>query len=240
MACVASTISYISPEGITTLYTPAAQQQMGTESPTPAQISSGTPTGTIMQSPPLPPAPPPGPVVGCDGLTESTPDSISLSPNFTLAQCSYLAPGNDAPYHVVDQLGLTRPQIICNLIQVCNQIAEPTLAYITTLGHPRLTISSGFRIPKPTADPGSNHYRGAALDLQVLDMTPQQLFALAQWIATNLPCDQIIMEGVGSSQPWIHTAMTLTGTSAPASRLLTQTGTNTYAQGLYLLNYGAS
>ncbi len=245
MACSTSNVPYVTPEGVTALYTPAAQQQMGAESP---GQTGGTGSGTISNTPPTnavmkdvsaPPAPPQGPLADCSSFTADTPDGVRLSNNFTLAQVSYLAPGNAAPYRVANQLGLTKAQIICNLKQMCEQVAEPALAHVQGLGFARLTISSGFRIPGGSTGTGSHHYRGAALDMQVLDMSPQQFFAFAQWASSALPCDQIILEGVGASHHWLHGSMSLPGTNtvAASARLLTQTTTSTYVPGLYLLNY---
>jgi hypothetical protein len=219
---------------------------MGSEAP---GQTGGTGSGTIDPNPPsdavmkdtsTPPAPPPGPPADCTDFSDSTDDNVRLSTNFTLPQVSYLAPGNSAPYRVIAQLGLTRPQIMCNLKQMCEKVAEPALAYVKSQGFARITVSSGFRIPGGSSGTGSHHYRGAALDMQVLDMSPQQFFAFAQWASSSLPCDQIILEGVGASHHWLHASMTLQGcnTVATSARLLTQTAHTTYAPGLFLLNYG--
>lgn len=248
MTCEASTIPYVTPEGKTALYTPGAQQQMGSEAP---GQTGGTGSGTINPNPPSnaimkdtsnPPPTPVGPPADCSSFTDSTDDNVRLSNNFTLAQASYLAPGNSAPYRVIPQFGLTKAQIVCNLKQLCEKVAEPALAYVKAQGFARLTISSGFRVPGGTSGQGSHHYRGAALDMQVLDMSPQQFFAFAQWASSSLPCDQIILEGVGSSHHWLHASMQLTGcnTVSASARLLTQTAQTSYAPGLFLLNYGRS
>ena len=245
MACEESSIPYVTPEGKTTIYTPAAQQQMGSEAP---GQTGGTGSGTIDPNPPkdaimkdtsTPPPVPPGPPADCSSFTESTDDNVRLSPNFTLAQVTYLAPGNSAPYRVIPQFGLTKAQIMCNLKQMCEKVAEPALAYVKAQGFARLTISSGFRVPGGSSGTGSSHYRGAALDMQVLDMSPQQFFKFAQWASANLPCDQIILEGVGASHHWLHGSMALQGcnTVASSARLLTQTASQSYAPGLFLLNY---
>lgn len=234
MACQSTDIDYITPEGITTLYTPSAQRSMGTEAP--GVISQNDPPGAIMQDKDEPPAPEPGPPASCEEFTDDTPDSVQLSTNFNLAQVSTQAPAGS--HRVRAQCGLTRPDIMCNLKQMCTQIAEPVLERVKSLGHPRLTVSSGFRAL--SGNGRSHHYRGAALDLQVLSMKPTEMFELAQWISTSLPCDQIILEGVGASHHWIHVSLPLRNVNAVSSRILTQTGQDSYTAGLFLLNYNGS
>lgn len=234
MACSSPNATYITPEGVSTMYTPAARATLGQESV--GQADAPPPANAIMKddapAPDLPPADP----VSCGEFNEQTPDSVQLSTNYRLSDVSSQTAYSH--YTVTAQLGLSRAQIICNLKQMCETIAEAVRSHVISLGHPRLTITSGFRI----GSDGSHHNRGAALDMQVLTMKPSEIFALAQWVRDTLPCDQIILEGVGAANHWIHASMPLQGTVsvAASARALTQVAQRSYSNGLSLLNYGGA
>ena len=231
MACQSSDVTYVTPEGVTTMYTPAAQRQMGSEGP--GQVSASDPPEATMQDKTEPPEVEPGPPVSCGEFNQDTPDSVQLSTNYRLSDVTLKT---TFPHKVVAARGLSRPDIICNLKQMCESIAEPVRAKVLALGHPRLTITSSFR----PGEARSHHGVGAAFDMQVLSMKPQEMFELAQWISSSLPVDQIILEGVGARNHWIHASMALRGANSvgAGARILTQTSSGGYAKGLFLLNYG--
>lgn len=119
--------------------------------------------------------------------------SRNLSPSFTIGALSTNA---HYPHLIRAQMGLDVGDIICNLKAVSENILEPIKRRF-----PSIRINSGFR-----AGTGrSQHLRGQAIDIQSSSMSNRQHLEMAQWIAANLPFDQLIFEHSNSSgRVWVH------------------------------------
>lgn len=139
--------------------------------------------------------------------TESFPDSFKLSKNFSFGML-YDHSGN---HKLVDQNGLTKQQIICNLSQLCENILEPLLDVLPGgIGgySKQWTINSGYRmLSNGVGSSSSDHPTGRAIDLSLLpkDQTRNKRhFEFIQQIEKILPYDQIILEYRSGNQCWMH------------------------------------
>lgn len=103
-------------------------------------------------------------------------------------------------YAIKDQVGLTKTQIICNLKNLAENVIEPLLKQ-----YPNAMVTSGFRAGSGT----SQHLKGEAIDIQFRGMSNAEYYNVAQWIKTNLPYDQLILEykNFGTRLPWIHVSL---------------------------------
>ncbi len=134
----------------------------------------------------------------CASITEPVPDDFRLSSNFTLAQLSTRAAVSS--YRVVANNGLTAAQIVCNLKAVAENVLEPLLRQ-----YPTAFVTSGFR----SGAGQSQHGLGQAVDVQFRDVTRgdfRAYYERAQWVRTNLPFDQLILECPGTA--WLHISYT--------------------------------
>lgn len=130
----------------------------------------------------------------CIDVSDDPPDSLQLSPNFTLGELSTEAAISH--YKVRAQVGLTVQEIVCNLQAWAVNIGE---AISSKYGRRNMLITSGFRLGTGT----SQHNKGQAADLQFPGWTHQQYYDAAIWMRDNLQFDQIILE-YGGINPWIH------------------------------------
>lgn len=145
---------------------------------TPTEIGTGTisiATGTAIQ---------------CGDFATPINYEQSLSANFKIKDLSI---GTTFAHNIVAQNGLTVPDILCNLKAVAENILEPLRA-----AHPGFKINSGFR--KGTGS--SQHTKGMAIDVQWPGKSPAEYTPIGQWIAANLPFDQLIFEHGNSI--WLH------------------------------------
>ena len=119
--------------------------------------------------------------------------SRKLSPRFTVGSLSTNA---FYSHQIQAQAGLDVGDVICNLKALAENVLEPLKRR-----YPTLRVTSGFR-------PGggrSQHERGQAADLQSGALTNRQHLEIAQWIAANLPVDQLIFEHSNATgKVWIH------------------------------------
>lgn len=124
----------------------------------------------------------------------SFPPTLQLSSTFNLGDLST----NTALQRnaVVAQLGLTVPQIVCNLSNHAKNLLDPIAA---KYGKP--IVTSGFRLGSGT----SWHMKGSATDLQWPGISDREYYDRAVWIKDNLPFSEIILE-YGANRPWIHVA----------------------------------
>lgn len=152
-------------------------------------------------------------VTSCDlvnGVTDFT-NNMKLSPNFTLGML--IDGGVNGQNRLVDQNGLTKQEIVCNLKQLCINILEPMLAILPSgiKGYGKQwKINSGYRIASNIPAGGvskSDHMIGRAIDLTLLpydNTKAQRNFELASTIEKILPYDQLIMEYMSGGSNWIH------------------------------------
>lgn len=167
----------------------------------PANPSSGTDQGTATTTPnniePLP--------ASCDafnGMATFPPD-LQLSPNYKLGD---LNANGSRP--LVDQMGLTKAQIACNLKGLCENVLEKIRSM-----YPNIRITSGFRRPGDVGESSktSQHYNGEAADIVIPGLDRKGHYEAIQAIQKAVPYDKLILEYYGATTVWIHVAFKYTG-----------------------------
>lgn len=131
----------------------------------------------------------------------SFPDSLRLSPNFTLGQVSSNAAVSK--YRVRDQYGITAADAVANLQNLCLNALEPILR-----AYPNMFVTSGFRHAN-SGSKVSDHVLGQAVDLQFRGATKADYFEIAKAIKQLVPFKQLLLEykTTGSGMPWIHISL---------------------------------
>lgn len=141
---------------------------------------------------------------GCDriSLTEIFDASFPLSTNYTLGALT--SRGSRMP---VNQVGLTRQEIVCNLKGLCENILEEYRRM-----YPNLIITSAFRRPGdvPGSSKTSQHYNGEAVDIVIPTLDRKGHYDAIQRFQSLVPYDQLILEYSGSKTVWIHTSFSYT------------------------------
>jgi hypothetical protein len=122
-------------------------------------------------------------------------------------------------HNVVAQGGLSTQEIVCNMQGLAEKILQPL-----TDEFGGFDINSGFRKGSGT----SQHNKGQAVDIQNPSWSLDKYTEVAEWIADNLPCDQLILEHGNSI--WIHVSFDATKTTQ-RGQLLTMLNGN-YEPGL--------
>lgn len=117
--------------------------------------------------------------------------NIKLSSNYTIGDLSRDIP--IFPHAIRAQVGLTEQEIVCNLQAVAENILEPLREEWGTF-----RINSGFRVGSGK----SQHNRGQAVDIQEPTWSNTKHLEVAEWMAKNLPVDQLIFEH--GRNIWIH------------------------------------
>lgn len=115
-----------------------------------------------------------------------------------------------------DRLGIANEpdaEALANITHLCKTVLEPFRRH---LGEP-LVISSGYRCPRLNAAVGgvanSQHLKGEAADIRIPRVPgtnrPDIRFARRwmDYIAVNLPFDQLILEHGPHSTAWIHVSI---------------------------------
>jgi hypothetical protein len=166
---------------------------------TQAQIDAGkTPTEGDSNSDKPPETPPT--TNSCAGIENLTafPNSLQLSTHFTLGALTGQAPCGDP---LIDQRGLTKGQIACNL----KLLAINALDLIKAK-YPSMTVTNAFRKPVGAAAGRSQHEIGQAADMQFPGYAKNQYYDIVLWIRDNVPHDQLLLEykTTGTGNPWIH------------------------------------
>jgi hypothetical protein len=140
----------------------------------------------------------------CYKFNNSFPRSFKLSKSFKLDN---LLVGNSGGA-LTPQRGLEQKDIVCNLMQLAENVLEPINAK-----YPGFTITSGFRIRAPDAEGASDHEIGAAVDLVWTNKNKSDIKDIAAWIVANVPHRQVLLEyniSKGSDKikdVWIHVAL---------------------------------
>ena len=112
-------------------------------------------------------------------------------------------------------LGLQEKDIVCNLMQLAENVLEPISAK-----YPGMIVSSGFRSEKAinpkdgkiVGPNNSDHGIGAAADLQWPNRNISDLKDIAAWIVANVPHRQVLLEYETNDgadkikKAWIHVA----------------------------------
>lgn len=132
------------------------------------------------------------------------PDNLRLSPNFTLGMVSTNAAVSSAS--VMDQAGLHKEEIVCNLQNLCLNVLETVKQK-----YPNMFVTSGFRYPGSNAK--SQHPKGEAVDIQFKGISKHEYFQIAKILVDVIPVfDQFLLEySVASNNPWIHISCSRTG-----------------------------
>jgi hypothetical protein len=143
--------------------------------------------------------------------TEQFTNDFRLSKSLTLGMM--IDGGVNGHNKLKDQCGLTKQQIVCNLVQVCENIIEPLIAAGLLPGGAagygkQWTINSGYRSTGNKANSStSDHTYGRATDISLLpkDGTRKQRhYELAQAMEKIIPYDQLILEYDQPSSCWVH------------------------------------
>lgn len=162
----------------------------------------------------------------CAAIASMTtfPDSLLLSPNFTLGKLSSRAAASQVP--VVAQYGLTKEEIICNLQYLALNVLEP----IKKL-YPDVLVTSGFRSSGKAAGV-SQHCLGEAIDLQFPSKPKSAYYDIAVALKNAIPYDQLLLEykNYGTGNPWIHISLKRVGSNR--KQVLTLFNDKTHSQGL--------
>ncbi len=118
---------------------------------------------------------------------------MNLTPHFTLKEMTL---SEYAIRHGIDNTPANNQ--IVNLKRLCENILEPLRAMVDK----PINVTSGYRSPSVNSgiggSPTSQHMKGEAADINVENLTPQQLFDLIR--NSELPFDQVIQE----FDTWVH------------------------------------
>lgn len=134
---------------------------------------------------------------------------FKLSTNFTLGML--FNGGYNIKHKLQNQCELKKVEIVCNLIQLCENVLEQ---YLTVLpggisGYQSLwDINSGYRQQVKGSLSKSDHLFGRAVDITLLpnDTTRKQRnYELIKTFETIVPYDQLILEYRAGGHSWIHT-----------------------------------
>ncbi|NBP55010.1 hypothetical protein EBU71_00430 [bacterium] len=132
-----------------------------------------------------------------DSLTTFDP-SLQLSARIQLA-----ALNRNGGIPIIDQLGVTKSSIVCNLKGLCEYVLEPAKDL-----YANLIILNGFRNKEeiPGAPEFSQHYVGEAVDIRFSGWNRAQHVAAAIALAENLPYgyDRIVLSYAGAKTVWLH------------------------------------
>lgn len=126
-------------------------------------------------------------------------------------------------HRIVDNVGLTKAEIICNLKALSENIIDKCKVRFD------IQINSGFRAAKGN----SQHNRGQAADLRLVGKRTDgdAHYDLAKWVAENCVFDQLILEKGSSGGYWVHVSYNRTGRNRKQI-LSTWVGRTKYLSGL--------
>lgn len=129
------------------------------------------------------------------------PDSLRLSPNFTLGQVSSRAAATQNSVRA--QYGISTADAVANLQNLCLNVLEPIFRK-----YPNMIVTSGFR-HKNSGSKISDHVLGQAVDLQFPGASKSDYFQIAQEIKKLVSFKQLLLEykNFGTKNPWIHVAL---------------------------------
>lgn len=125
---------------------------------------------------------------------------------------------------ITPQLGLLEDDILYNLSLLAKNVLHPIKAR-----YPNMVVVSGFRQVNTGK---SQHERGEAADIQIQNQTPELLLEVAQYIASSLQFDQLILHYTDEGRSWIHVSFT---ERTLRRQVLTRDYDDTYYPGLYAI-----
>jgi len=126
------------------------------------------------------------------------PDTIRLSKYFTLGSLTNRAPASSTALQ--SNRGLSKADIACNLKNLAVSCLDPIKSKYSDM-----IVTSGFRTGGSTSD----HDIGCAADMQFTKHNLDEYFEIVQWIRTNVPFKQLLLEYQQRSNgkiAWIHIA----------------------------------
>ena len=142
----------------------------------------------------------------CDAIHSGFDFATLIAPSITLGNFIKDYPAIPAckQKSVPAQLGLQPDQIVCNLSQLANNIWLPLKQQ-----YPDVIMTNSLRVG--SAIGGGSHGTGQGMDVQFISsgqqLPPSEYFKRAQWVKSNLPFDQLILEystARGSLIAWLH------------------------------------
>jgi predicted chitinase len=176
-----------------------------------------------------------------------------LSTNFTLGML--IDGGVNGKHKLVDQMlqdtakgqlrQYTVQEVVCNLAMVAQNILEPMLEILPGgIGGYKKTwkINSGYRLKGvvPQESPTSDHCKGQAVDIGLVNSTYDKLYNLVVSAEKILPYDQIILEYRYPSSHWMHVSYKMDARRKMAFTMLNdktyKRNTAGVPQGFYLLD----
>ena len=176
-----------------------------------------------------------------------------LSTNFTLGML--IDGGVNGKHKLVDQMlqdtakgqlrQYTVQEVVCNLAMVAQNILEPMLEILPGgIGGYKKTwkINSGYRLKGvvPQESPTSDHCKGQAIDIGLVNSTYDKLYNLVVSAEKILPYDQIILEYRYPSSHWMHVSYKMDARRKMAFTMLNdktyKRNTAGVPQGFYLLD----
>ena len=134
---------------------------------------------------------------------------FKLSANFTLGML--FDGGYNNKHKLQDQCGLKKEEIVCNLIQLCENVLERYLSVLPggISGYKsQWDINSGYRQKSKSSNSNSDHYFGRAFDLTLLPhdtSRAERNYTLVKTLEAIVPYDQMIIEYRTGGHSWIHT-----------------------------------
>jgi hypothetical protein len=126
---------------------------------------------------------------------------------------------------ITPQLGLLEDDILYNLSLLCVNLLQPLKDK-----YPNIVVVSGFR---QVNNGISQHEKGEAVDIRLSNQTPELLYEVADYVAKNLPFDQLVLNySPRNNLSWIHLSFTST---TLRREVLTRDLDDTFHEGLYLI-----
>lgn len=122
-------------------------------------------------------------------------DALKLTPNFNVGDLTNGTLLRPDTHNLIDQGGLTKEDIANNLKGLAEEVLEPILEKFG-----EFDILSGFRIGNFLSD----HTIGTGVDIDSSNWTNKQKIEIAEWAATNLPIENVILEQ--GKKTWLHFA----------------------------------
>jgi len=166
--------------------------------------------------------------VGCQGMSNATPNNSKISRHFTIAQLSTSTPAGS---HAIPtsksvsvkgkMITLSRSEIICNLKFLAVNTLDPFVDWLNARGY-GCTVGSAYR----NYSDGSYHNHGAAADCYVTKNGQRVARETLRLVAMNFikegvaPRHQILVEWNGAGKPgWIHLANSRLGINPNAFKI---------------------
>jgi hypothetical protein len=124
------------------------------------------------------------------------------------------------------QLGLLEDDLVYRLSLLATNVLQPLKDK-----YPNIVIVSGFRQVNTGI---GQHELGEAVDLQIRNQSPEQLFEVADYINKFMNFDQLILNwtDIGDKQGWIHVSFSATSLRG---QVLTKDLADAFHEGLFIV-----